>query len=119
MNRRLLFRFAAIGGALAVLARGAGAEEPRKKQHKIVLHVGANDQDSMRNAIEHARKASELYTSRGEKASAAGQCRSTASPCNRRSGSRALPRHAIPAPCRPGKQADIPLIKPVCRTTII
>jgi intracellular sulfur oxidation DsrE/DsrF family protein len=68
MNRRLLFHFAAIGGALAVLVRGAGAEEPRKKQHKIILHVGANDQDSMRTALGHARNAFELYASRGEKA---------------------------------------------------
>ena len=45
MNCRSMFRFAAIGGALAVLARGAGAEEAKKKQHKIVLHVGANDQE--------------------------------------------------------------------------
>jgi hypothetical protein len=68
MNRRSMFRFAAIGGALAVLARGtgAGAEETKRKQHKIVLHVGANDQDSMKTALGNAKNAYELYMKRGE-----------------------------------------------------
>jgi len=66
MNRRLMFRLAAFGGALAVLVRGAGAEEPEKKQHKIVLHVGANDQDSMKTALGNAKNAYELCVKRGE-----------------------------------------------------
>ena len=66
MNRRSMFRFAAISGALAVLARGAGAEEAKKKQHKIVLHVGTNDQDSMKTALGNAKNAYELYVKRGE-----------------------------------------------------
>ena len=66
MNRRSMFRFAAIGGALAVLAGGAGAEEAKKKQHKIVLHVGANDKDSMKTALGNAKNAYELYVKGGE-----------------------------------------------------
>ncbi len=66
MNRRTMFRFAAIGGALAVLTRGARAEDATKKQHKIVLHVGANDKDSMKTALGNAKNAYELYVKRGE-----------------------------------------------------
>ena len=67
MNRRLMFRFAAIGGALAALVPGAGAEEVRKKQqHKIVLHVGADDHDAMKTALGNAKNAYELYVKRGE-----------------------------------------------------
>ncbi len=66
MNRRLMFRFAAIGGALAVLVPGAGAEEAKKTRHKIVLHVGANDQDAMKTALGNAKNAYELYVKRGE-----------------------------------------------------
>jgi intracellular sulfur oxidation DsrE/DsrF family protein len=61
-----MFRFAAIGGALAVLTRGARAEDATKKQHKIVLHVGANDKDSMKTALGNAKNAYELYVKRGE-----------------------------------------------------
>ena len=66
LNRRLMFRFAAIGGALAVLVRGAGAGEAKRKQHKIVLHVGANEQDSMKTALGNAKNAYELCMKRGE-----------------------------------------------------
>ena len=66
MNRRMMFRMSAIGGMLAVLVRGAGAEEANKKQYKIVLHVGANDQDSMKTALGNAKNAYELCRKRGE-----------------------------------------------------
>jgi len=66
MDRRLMFRLTAIGGALAALVGGAGAEEAKKKQHKILLHVGANDQDSMKTALGNAKNACELYAKRGE-----------------------------------------------------
>lgn len=66
MNRRLMFRLAAIGGALAALVGNASADEAKKKQHKIVLHVGANDQDSMKTALGNAKNASALYAKRGE-----------------------------------------------------
>ncbi len=68
LNRRLMFRLAGISGALAVLVGGASAEEAKKKQHKIVLHVGANDQDSMKTALGNAKNATELYAKRGESA---------------------------------------------------
>jgi len=67
MDRRLMFRLAAVGGALAVLVGGAGAEETKKKkQHKLVLHVGANDLNSMKTALGNAKNAYELYAKRGE-----------------------------------------------------
>ena len=66
MNRRLMFRFAAIGGALAALVPGAGAEEAKKTRHKIVLHVGANDQDAMKTALGNAKNAYELCMKLGE-----------------------------------------------------
>jgi len=66
LNRRLMFRFAATSAALAVLVRSAGAEEAKRKQHKIVLHVGANDQDSMKTALGNAKNAYEIYEKRGE-----------------------------------------------------
>lgn len=66
MNCRSMFRFAGIGGTLAVLARDADAEEAKTKQQKIVLHVGANDKDSMKTALGNAKNAYELYLKRGE-----------------------------------------------------
>ena len=66
MDRRLMFRLVAVGGALAALVGNASADEAKKKQHKIVLHVGANDQDSMKTALGNAKNASELYAKHGE-----------------------------------------------------
>src|ERR1700758_3200845 len=66
MDRRLMFRLAAVGGALAALVGNASGDEAKKKQHKIVLHVGANDQDSMKTALGNAKNASELFEKRGE-----------------------------------------------------
>ena len=65
MNRRFMFKVAAVGGAITALARGASAEEARKS-HKLLLHVGANDREAMSTALHNAKNAHDDFAKRGE-----------------------------------------------------
>jgi intracellular sulfur oxidation DsrE/DsrF family protein len=65
MERRRIFRALAAAAALTPFAAKAVRAEG-KKRHKLVLHVGANSEDSMKTALGNAKNAHELFAKRGE-----------------------------------------------------
>jgi intracellular sulfur oxidation DsrE/DsrF family protein len=65
MDRRQVFRIAAAGATIGAVAADAAAQDARKV-HKLALHVGADNPDAMKIALNNAKNAHELYAGRGE-----------------------------------------------------
>ena len=73
MERRRIFRALAAAAALTpFVAKAARAQDKTqdmakaKKVHKLVLHVGANSEESMKTALNNAKNAHEVFTERGD-----------------------------------------------------
>jgi intracellular sulfur oxidation DsrE/DsrF family protein len=65
MNRRWIFRILAGAAVLMPLAGRRAAAEVQSKAHRLALHVGENDTDTMKRALANARNAYDFYQQRG------------------------------------------------------
>jgi intracellular sulfur oxidation DsrE/DsrF family protein len=66
MDRRNIFKVAAAGAAIGSFIAGARAQGD-KKIHKLAIHIGGDNPDAMKTALNNAKNAHELYAQRGEK----------------------------------------------------